>query len=705
MVTRIVDNRKKENAFSLLELSVAVGIAAVLAVAGIVATTAFIGSASEKSDSYLLNADGSISDAEAASRALADGIYADGGEGGGNGSVPPGAVVLFTASNVSTKTATVSWGEPLNGVVTGYKVYVNDELTPTAVLESNVFEYTLTGLTYDTEYNVVVVSYNDSGESPAASLTFTTTVNPLLGFTYAGAVDGEVSFTRGESSQTFTPTGANFTGATFSLTSGTLPTGVTLNPTTGALTGPTDWGLNTKRFGGAGTDIVYSVDLISDGGPIVLGRFAGTATIGSTTLTSAGGNDILVSRFDAKGDHLWALRAGGSGDDTPAAVISTSDGGAIILGRFESTANFGSTALTSSGGTDIFVAKINSSGVWQWAKRAGGAGVDTVLNAYSTVDGGIIFGGAFTGTPSFDSISLANSTYSTMYIAKINSSGVFQWVTSDNSGVNFSSLSKTPDGGAMITGTWSGTAKIGSTTLTYTGAGYSDVFVAKINSTGAWQWAVAAHPSNPVAIATDIDVATDGSAIITGMVQGTAQFGSITLVGPFPGNYDIFVAKISSSGTWQWANFGGGTNWNDEGRAVVAASDGGAILTGRIYGMTKFGAINITSAGAEDIFVAKVNSSGSWEWVSRAGGTGLDEGKAIVKTADGGAIIAGDFRGTATIGTTTLTSSGVADSFLSKINANGSWSSGAFQGSTSDVIINVTKGEDIKAYPVKISTQ
>ena len=63
MFLRIVDNRRKENAFSLLELSVAVGIAAVLAVAGIVASTAFIGSVQDKRDKYVVNADRSINQA------------------------------------------------------------------------------------------------------------------------------------------------------------------------------------------------------------------------------------------------------------------------------------------------------------------------------------------------------------------------------------------------------------------------------------------------------------------------------------------------------------------------------------------------------------------------------------------------------------------------------------------------------------------
>jgi prepilin-type N-terminal cleavage/methylation domain-containing protein len=76
-------NKKEEKAFSLLELSVAVGVAAIVAVAGIVATTAFIGSAQEKRDNYTSNANTSIEAAESASAAL--GLPGGGAGGGGEG--------------------------------------------------------------------------------------------------------------------------------------------------------------------------------------------------------------------------------------------------------------------------------------------------------------------------------------------------------------------------------------------------------------------------------------------------------------------------------------------------------------------------------------------------------------------------------------------------------------------------------------------
>ena len=56
-------------------------------------------------------------------------------------------------------------------------------------------------------------------------------------------------------------------------------------------------------------DFGYGVSVLADGSSIVTGYFQGTATFGSTTLTSAGSNDVFVAKLDASGD----LRMGNTG--------------------------------------------------------------------------------------------------------------------------------------------------------------------------------------------------------------------------------------------------------------------------------------------------------------------------------------------------------------------------------------------------------
>ena len=114
------------------------------------------------------------------------------------------------------------------------------------------------------------------------------------------------------------------------------------------------------QAGGTSTDIGYGVSTLADGSSIVTGEFNGTATFGSTTLTSAGGFDVFVAKVDASGAYVWATKAGGTSGDIGYGLSTLADGSSIVTGEFSGTATFGSTTLTSQGSVDVFVAKFAS---------------------------------------------------------------------------------------------------------------------------------------------------------------------------------------------------------------------------------------------------------------------------------------------------------------------------------------------------------
>ena len=223
-------------------------------------------------------------------------------------------------------------------------------------------------------------------------------------------------------------------------------------------------------------------------------------------------------------------------------------------------------------------------------------------------------------------------------------------------------ISTLPDGSSIVTGYFQGTATFGSITLT--SAGQTDVFVAKIDASGTYLWATKAG-STSYDGAWGISTLSDGSAIVTGYFQGTATFGSTTLASA--GVWDVFVAKIDASGTYLWATKAGGTS-TDYGYAISTLSDGSALVSGYFSGTATFGSTTLTSAGSDDVFVAKIDASGTYVWATQAGGTSSEKGYGISTLSDGSAIVTGNFQGTATFGSTTLTSSaGSFDVFVAKI--------------------------------------
>jgi hypothetical protein len=93
----------------------------------------------------------------------------------------------------------------------------------------------------------------------------------------------------------------------------------------------------------------------------VTGSFELTADFGATSLTSAGGSDVFIAKVDGSGGFLWAISAGGSGDDYGYDVGTLPDGSALAVGPFNGAAVFGSTTLSSSSvDTDGYVAKVIS---------------------------------------------------------------------------------------------------------------------------------------------------------------------------------------------------------------------------------------------------------------------------------------------------------------------------------------------------------
>ena len=416
----------------------------------------------------------------------------------------------------------------------------------------------------------------------------------------------------------------------------------------------------------ASTAETEAISTLADGSAIVTGLFTGTVAFGSTSLTSAGSDDIFIAKIDASGAYVWAIRAGSTGFDGGYGVSTLADGSAIVTGQFAGTVVFGSTSLTASG-SDVFVAKVNSSGSFVWAARAGGSSTDKAWYVSTLADGSAIITGYYSGTIVFGtSLPLVSVSGSDdIFVAKISASGVFVWgtsaggATSVDEGIGVRALS---DGSAIVVGAFEGPATFGDTVLT--GTGNSDAFVAKIDAAGSFAWATQAGGTSTDQ-AFRVSTLADGSAIFEGYFKGTAAFGATTLTSA--GRQDYFVAKVTAAGAFVWATRAGGSGDDgDESWGVSALVDGSAIVTGSFAVTADFGATSLTSAGSLDVFIAKVDGSGAFLWAIRAGGSAKDRGWDVGTLPDGSALAVGPFAGTAVFGSTTLSSVDF-DAYVAKV--------------------------------------
>ena len=432
-----------------------------------------------------------------------------------------------------------------------------------------------------------------------------------------------------------------------------------------------EWEWATQA-GGINDASGFAIITDDDGNNYVTGRFEGTATFGFYSLTSSGDSDIFVAKMDANGTWLWAANAGGNGGDIGLGITIDDAGYSYITGKFQGTATFGSHSITSSGEEDIFIAKLDLDGNWQWAASAGGTGHDRGSGITIDDAGNCYIIGTFSETATFGTHTLSSIGNVDIFVARV-SNGIWQWAARAGGvpGLVFGTDSGTEiaidnAGNCYVTGTFGNWASFGSHTIT--GIGYNDIFVAKINSDGSWQWANWAA-SGRYDAGCDITIDDGGNCYITGYFEQTAAFGSFSLTLTSSGGSDIFVAKMDSDGNWLWATKAGGT-LGDVGAAITIDDAGNSYVTGHFYGTATFGSYSLTGSGYEDIFVAKINANGNWLWATKAGGSSSDWGRGIIIDDAGNCFITGGFSEMATFGSHSLTSNGDADIFVAKLNNN-----------------------------------
>lgn len=322
------------------------------------------------------------------------------------------------------------------------------------------------------------------------------------------------------------------------------------------------------------------------------------------------------------------------------------------VGLFTGTADMdpgtGVFNLTAASNADLFITKLDSLGNFIWAKQIAGNN-ETVPFAID-VDAldNIYFTGYFKGITDFDpnsGVYNLTSVSHDIFICKLNSAGNLLLAKSfpSNGSINYArSIVIDKDNNIYTSGWFGGNVDfdpgIGTYILT---ASYSDIFVSKLDSLGNFLWAKQMG-------GTDIDQAfsltldKSGNILTTGSFKGTADFdpgiSSYTLTSV--SSQDIFVSKLDPNGNFIWAKrFGGGGSFFDVGNSIAVDTTGNVFTTGLFFGTADFdpgtGVYNITSPGMSDVFISKLDSNGNFIWVKHMGNGGNVVGKSICTDKSG----------------------------------------------------------------------
>lgn len=422
-------------------------------------------------------------------------------------------------------------------------------------------------------------------------------------------------------------------------------------------------------------DLGYGIGTDYAGNVYIAGKYEMTASFGGTKVTCAGNHDIYIAKYSPAGVFQWVRTAGGTGGDYAHAIAVDSAGNSYVTGEMERISKFGAVSLTSLGSNDIFVVKYNTNGDLQWAKNLGGGIASDRGLGISESEGNIYVTGAFQGKAYFPGNTFLSSGGIDIFIAKYNSAGDFQWIQRAGGAGNDEGYAVSSDltGNAYVTGYFSGTANFSGISIASKGA--NDIFIAKYNSTGALLWVKSAGGSASD-YGMGIEVDNYNNVFLTGGFRLTSTFGSVSLKAS-GGDADIFIARYTSSGDCVWANKAGG-NINDYGRAIALDASSNCYITGNFGLSATFGGTTITGVDSTEIYFASYDPSGNFRWVLQAGGIAdvsdpnrfIEMGLSIATDLSGNIVASGAYRSSSTFGGTTLTPwSSHTDVYITKIGS------------------------------------
>ena len=392
--------------------------------------------------------------------------------------------------------------------------------------------------------------------------------------------------------------------------------------------------VNQMQTTTAGDAISYAEDIAvdTDGNVFVAASFVnrltlGTTVLGTTVLTSTpnegGGSsrDILLARYSATGELVFAYAMGGTGTDYGYALATTPDNKLLLTGRFQRQVDFdpgpGTTVLEGEdNSTDLYIARYNPDGTLDAAVSAGGTDYQLANRLAVDGQGNVIIGGTYRNRLSFDRSNTFNHPDTRNgFVAQYDADLRFRWALPLRLPQNRANedwemtlyVQTDPADNILVTGKFVGLLNVGGQELT-AAESTSDIYLTRIRPNGTPDFA-RRYGGVGDEETRDVAVGPDGIIYLVGNFAGgldldpsrqddnlTAQAGS-----------DGFLAQLDPSG-----NYLGGRPFRGDGdvtlkRLVLSSSESSTmVLTGEFSEtLVLEESTSLRSGGEADVFFAR----------------------------------------------------------------------------------------------------
>lgn len=199
-----------------------------------------------------------------------------------------------------------------------------------------------------------------------------------------------------------------------------------------------------KNFSGGGDEVAAGLSIDAVGNVFVTGGFLfnvdfdPSSAVNTLIPANTGQSDAFIVKLDPSGNLVWAKNMGGTKDVNSTSIKIDNLNNAIVGGYFAGVADFdpsiSTNTLSSNGFTDVFIAKLDGSGNFLWAKQVGGPQIDLLFSIALDASNSVFSTGSFMVGADFDpssssttSLTAMHSSHSDAFILKLDASGGFGW--------------------------------------------------------------------------------------------------------------------------------------------------------------------------------------------------------------------------------------------------------------------------------------
>lgn len=358
----------------------------------------------------------------------------------------------------------------------------------------------------------------------------------------------------------------------------------------------------TNQFGTSGDDQVTGSGVARNGD-----LYLGGMTTGQLGLANAGLADAFIAKYDKSGNRKWVQQFGSTFDESVTAIAVSAAGDTYLVGSTAGDID-GAGAITQVGGTDAFIAKYDRNGNRKWVRQLGTTAWDILTGVAVGSDGSVYAcgqtDGDIDGSGPAVSVGLTDG-----FVVKYDRNGNRKWARQVGSteGDYPAGVAVRSSGDLVVVGSTDGG-------IAEPSGGKDDLTVTRYDKNGNLKWT---HQYG----AADREVGYSaawgptGEIFVTGYTDG-AFFGAGGL-----GGGDLFLAHLGPTGAMVKSVAFGSAGYEDVPSMVINRQ--GTIF---LHGMTSGSMPGFTSAGSDDQWVARFNSSLDLAWLRQFGTTESDTG-------------------------------------------------------------------------------